>query len=85
MWKAATAAFPNPSIYIPIITQDRLPLPQQENLRQLNAFICKNFTFLNDVSPLRFKLESHDLIHWTDQTAREILASWLDQLNYYDP
>lgn len=52
-------AFPNALIYM---------LSQQENLQQLNAFICDHFRFVNGISPLRFKVKPHDPINWTEQT-----------------
>lgn len=74
MWRAATTAFPNASIYTPVIHfSDRLPLPQ--------LFICSNSKFLNEISPLRFKVEPQDRIHWTKETAIDIFTYWMDQLN----
>lgn len=81
MWRAATIACPNATIYTPIIHfSDRLPLSQQKTLKLLNAFICDVAKFLNDLSRLRFRVEPRDPIHWTKQTATDILAYWLDQL-----
>lgn len=83
MWRAATVAFHNASIYTPIIHfSDRLPLLQQKKHNLLNTFISNNAKFLNELSPLHFRVEPNDPIHWTKQTTGEIFNYWLDQLNY---
>lgn len=83
LWRSAATAFPNAMVYTPVIHfSDLLPASQQKNLKKLNEFICTSTKFLTELSPLRFRVNPKDPVHWTRQTAIDILAHWLDQLNY---
>lgn len=83
MWGAAKTAFPNATVYTPIIHfSDRLTTQQQNNLKIINTYIEKNGCALLELNNLRFQVEARDNIHWTGATAVQILEFWLQQLNY---
>lgn len=80
--KTCEVVFPNAEVFVPIISySDRLDREQQHLLKTLNLTIMNKCSYLPDISRLRFKTDPRDPVHWTKETASEILDHWLDQLN----
>lgn len=68
--------FPGTKIYIPIINySNRLPYAEQTTLKELNTYIEKNYQFIPPLPTEQFHTEA-DNIHWTPETARNILKHW---------
>ncbi|XP_073710889.1 uncharacterized protein [Misgurnus anguillicaudatus] len=81
--RTSKAKFPNAQIYIPIINfSENLENATQGLLGKLNSFIGNKCQFLPDMNRLLFRTEPHDPVHWTRETATNILTFWLDQLNF---
>lgn len=83
LWRVAASTFPNATIYTPLVNfSDLLPQHQQENLKKLNAFLSTHVNYLQELHPLRFRVDPRDPVHWTRDTALELFLYWLDQLNF---
>ena len=79
--KATEEVFPNADMYIPLInTTTKLRDDQNKAISIFNKMVIAKYTYLTDLNPLLFKVES-DGVHWTRETAQAILLHWLDQLN----
>lgn len=75
--------FPNAMIYTPLLNfSDMLPKHQQENIKKLNAYLLTHGTALQELHPLRFKVDPRYPVHWTTETAGQMFTYWLDQLNF---
>jgi len=80
--KTCEVVFPNAEVFVPIISySDCLDREQQHLIKTLNLTIMNKCSYLPDISRLRFKTDPRDPVHWTKETASEILNFWLDQLN----
>lgn len=80
--RTAEATFPNALTYVPIINfNSKLEKQQKYLLIHLNKYIGKKCRYLSEISPLMFKTEPRDPVHWTADTAGKIVEHWLDQLN----
>jgi len=80
--KTCETVFPNAELYLPVINfSDRLSKEAQSLLRLLNQSIIDKCNYLPEISRLRFQTAPKDPVHWTAETAQEILKFWLDQLN----
>lgn len=80
--KMSEKVFPSAILYVPLINfSDRLERDQQSLIRSLNQTILEKCNYLPDLNKLRFHTHPHDPVHWTAETAAEILQFWLDQLN----
>lgn len=83
LWRAAATAFPNATIYTPLLNfSDLLLKRHQENLRKLNKFILAHPNPLQELHPLRFRVDPRDPVHWTAETATQMFEYWCDQLNF---
>jgi len=82
--------FPQSKIYLPKMNYSRsLPLVEQSNLARLNDCMDQlkkshtNLVVIEQMNPSKFCTDSTDdsHIHWTAQTANDMLAFWLSHLN----
>ena len=64
----------------PLSTRQQLRDDQNKAISIFNKMVIAKYTYLTDLNPLLFKVES-DGVHWTSETAQAILLHWLDQLN----
>lgn len=79
--KEARDIFPQARIYVPEINYSQsLPLPEQNNLQQLNKYIKDNYRYIPALSPRQFETE-RDGTHWTHPTALKLLQHWATYLN----
>lgn len=79
--RTAKTAFPFAEIWIPLINfSSDLPTKQQGTLQILNAHITRNMPFIPLLDRQKFKTEN-DHIHWTRETATEMLQHWKRFLN----
>ncbi|KAK2863711.1 hypothetical protein Q7C36_002865 [Tachysurus vachellii] len=82
LWRMAKKAFPNATVYTPIIQfSDLLPIQEQRNLEAINKYIESHGNPLCELNKLLFKVE-RDCIHWTGITAQRMFDCWVDQLNF---
>lgn len=80
LYRRAESVFPNANIYLPLLNYSPLlPREQQQNLNTINHFISSRLPFLGPLPGGRFHTTS-DNIHWTQETAREVLESWCREL-----
>lgn len=80
MFKKASSAFPHTDIRIPIINfSPLLSTEQKNNLITINKHIEQNLPFF-DPLPQELFHTINDNIHWTPETAGEILSHWLTVL-----
>jgi len=87
----ASKKFPTADIYIPQVNiPSRLQPNQKASLQALNASIqelaskSKKFKTLPTLPHRKFKIDPKDTkyqIHWTEETANEMLKHWLQHLN----
>ena len=79
--KAAKDRFPQAHIWIPRINfSSSLPHTEQANIDSMNRHISRNFTSIPLLPNTLFKTEN-DGIHWTTETATNILKHWARHLN----
>lgn len=79
--RAAKKKFPQAEVWIPEINYSRdLPLQEQGRLRALNAHIVSKCHYIPALPREAFETEP-DRIHWTKDTAWQILEHWCDQTN----
>lgn len=74
--------FPNAQIIYPQIHfSKQLPRTVQSLIEEMNGHIRKTYRTLNLLDDSLFKVHSHDPVHWTSETAKNILKTWMEQLN----
>lgn len=79
--RTAKTAFPFAELWIPLINfSSDLPTKQQGTLQILNGHITRNMPFIPLLDRKKFKTEN-DNIHWTKETATEMLQHWGRVLN----
>lgn len=82
LWRAAKIAFPYATVYTPLINfSEGLPRDQQENLKILNVYIKDHTNYIKLLSSSRFKVDTKDHVHWSKDTALEMVSYWLKVLN----
>lgn len=76
----ASSKFPNASIWVPEINfSQALPESEQETLRQLNEYI-KTKNYIPAIPAKQFRV-GQDHIHWTENTALNMVKAWMQSLN----
>ena len=87
MLSSAFRIFPHSKILIPKINySDNLPSVEKRNLDMINRALddmssrFSNLTVVKQLDPIKFSTHT-DNIHWTEQTANEMLKFWLSHLN----
>lgn len=80
LYKRAQSVFPNADVFFPLINfSPLLPKEQQQNLTSINNFASKRFQILNPLPNDQFNTVG-DNIHWTPETAQDILVNWCKQV-----
>lgn len=83
--RTAKRSFPYAEIWVPLINySSSLPVAERHNLQKLNAHIQRNMPFLPLLDEELFQTDE-DEVHWTRQTAKEILKNWATALNLTTP
>ena len=81
--KTAHITFPKANIHVPIINFS-LALPDKKRalITKLNNTIAHKCNFLPEINQLLFSTVPGDPVHWTPETASQILKYWASQLNW---
>lgn len=75
----ANTVFPMASIHVPLIHySDKLPINQQDQIKDLNNKIRNKFDYLSRVERTDFAVKPRDPVHWTEDSADLILKNWLN-------
>lgn len=83
--RATREKYPGSKIYIPIINYSTTLKPAEKaTLKELNTYIEKHYTFIPPIPMAQFHTTT-DRIHWTPDTAQNILTHWLNYLNLATP
>lgn len=78
--QAASATFPEASIFIPLINFDRsLPLNEKSNIQDLNRIIRESDKFITKLRREDYAV-TKDRIHWTEDTGKKMAEHWLSFL-----
>lgn len=80
LYKRAQSVFPNADVFFPLINFSPLLPKEQQNLTSINNFAIKRFQVLNPLPGDKFNTVG-DNIHWTPETAQNILVNWCKQIN----
>ena len=83
--RTARDRMPHAEIWVPMINfSPALPPGERENIRRMNEYILDHLRF---IPPLPYHLfdTQEDLVHWTEDTARNMLKHWFQYLNPEDP
>ncbi|KAL2076559.1 hypothetical protein ACEWY4_027845 [Coilia grayii] len=77
--------FPEAHIYIPIINfSSLLPATEITALKTINSYLERNCPTIPPISKRTFRT-TEDKIHWTSETANNILRHWMSFLNFSAP
>ncbi|KAL2096742.1 hypothetical protein ACEWY4_008890 [Coilia grayii] len=77
--------FPEAHIYIPIINfSSLLPATEITALKTINSYLERNCPTIPPISKRTFRT-TEDKIHWTSETANNILRDWMSFLNFSAP
>ena len=77
----ARATFPYAQLYIPLLNFNRtLPVEVKRRIQLINSAIWKTNLSIPALSVSKFRTTA-DKVHWTAETAEEILQHWLHTLN----
>lgn len=83
--RTAKNQFPNAEIWIPVINYScALPLDERQTLQTLNAHIIKNMPYIPALGEFSFQTQN-DNVHWTRDTAQNMLKHWARILNLTAP
>lgn len=83
--RMAKRRFPYSEIWIPLLNfSTDLPVKEQLNLKQLNAYLFKNMPYIGLLPDNSFQTEK-DNIHWTKSTADAMFDHWVALLNLTAP
>nr|XP_049617747.1 uncharacterized protein LOC125992746 [Syngnathus scovelli] len=80
--KATKDKFHGAKVWVPIINYSRL-LPEDEkaNLKTINDHIVRNMDYIPPLPESQFRVAENDMVHWTPETGRAMLAHWKTFLN----